>query len=97
MITDEVLKEISQHGCQWQTIAMEMAAELLKLREEKRQRESWDDAPEWVQWGAVDEDGRSFYFTEKPIAGESHWYCSANALAFERKTLDWQTSLEKRP
>ena len=34
---------------------------------------SWDDAPEWAQWLAKDDDGKWFWYENKPVRVDGGW------------------------
>lgn len=61
---------------------------------------SWEDAPEWAKYLAMDEDGEWFWYETKPIIGTYMWndrpgrYREANPINQE---VDWKTTLEARP
>lgn len=63
---------------------------------------SWDDAPEWAQWLAQDEDGEWFWYEDKPFLGVSIWNAPflGKALAAyecEIENPNWRDTLEQRP
>lgn len=35
---------------------------------------SWNDAPEWAQWLAMDEDGEWFWFESEPQLEGGSWF-----------------------
>lgn len=61
---------------------------------------SWEDAPVWAKYLAMDEDGEWFWYETKPIIGTDMWndrpgrYREANPINQE---VDWKTTLETRP
>ena len=70
----------------------------------------WDDAPEWAQWHAVDEDGNRAWFEHCPFAVEPDsdvgvWYAQERTAStaaaefgpFDLTGLDWRNSLRHRP
>ncbi len=61
---------------------------------------SWDDAPEWAQWLAMDEDGRWWWYEEKPVLQTNYFYWLGSKMEESLPVLDksmaWDESLEKR-
>ena len=63
----------------------------------------WNHVNENLQYLAMDEDGESYLYTDKPQQGERQWVSSlrlaaANHFAsFSAGTCDWKDSLVKRP
>ena len=61
---------------------------------------SWDDAPEWAQWLAMDEDGRWWWYEEKPLPQRDYFYWLGGKMEESLPVLDksmaWDESLEKR-
>lgn len=61
---------------------------------------SWDDAPEWAQWLAMDEDGRWWWYEEKPLPQKDYFYWLGGKMEESLPVLDrsmpWDESLEKR-
>ena len=58
---------------------------------------SWDEAPEWANYLAMDKNGQWFWFMEEPYDTSSFWM-STSAKGFEGvQQKDWNTTLEKRP
>jgi len=63
---------------------------------------SWDDAPEWAQWLAIDFDGEWIWFECEPISNEyGFWDVSKVNAKSETAGFgivkDWHLSLEPRP
>lgn len=59
---------------------------------------SWDDAPEWAQLLAMDEDGGWWWFQCPPVQGECMWIASDGGFRRARVShSDWKDSLEQRP
>ena len=65
---------------------------------------SWDEAPEWANWLAMDKDGSWVWFERKPyIMSESDRAWREEAGTFFRVSTDfygagaWTESLERRP
>lgn len=56
---------------------------------------SWDDAPEWANWLAMDENGEWWWFEYKPHKTAHFW----NSLGRVKPVvnLEWQETLEERP
>ena len=63
----------------------------------------WEGIDERFQWRTVDEDGDSYFYGEKPTAGECEWACWDRlgcAVLYkgeEDLTIDWTKTLTKRP
>ena len=57
---------------------------------------SWDDAPEWAQWLAMDESGRWWWYEEKPVRKGEYWLNYGNMEEALPNTSLWDKSLEKR-
>ena len=78
--------------------AQEMAQELLAYRE--AERTIWQNAPEWANWFARDDNGMERFFAEKPLPSEWGWVLPEDAydsLQSPRLTDNWQTTLQERP
>ena len=61
---------------------------------------SWDDAPEWAEWLAQDEDGRWFFYGVKPTYGAGCWGAEEELISasfFGQPQGDWRNTLERRP
>ena len=62
---------------------------------------SWDDAPEWANWLAMDETGEWVFFENKPMPvqrrnGKSFW-CTKNGGAVKTARCQyWDKTLESR-
>ena len=59
----------------------------------------WKDAPEWVKYLAMDEDGTWYWYGKEPIA---HYNCWAvpneiNSMQADIDTSNWRDTLEQRP
>lgn len=57
---------------------------------------SWDDAPEWAQWLAMDDSGAWFWYEEKPRWFIDQWVSDGFAIAAETPGSGTGT-LETRP
>lgn len=73
-------------------------SEWLARRAELQNKPSWDDAPEWGEWLAQDEDGEWKWLAGLPGKYVDGWTavkikgcCKGSALG------DWRDTLEKRP
>lgn len=60
---------------------------------------SWEKAPEWAKWLAMDESSEWFWFEFKPVKGHDAWfvkdkgrYCNAYHV-----NEGWGETLERRP
>lgn len=65
---------------------------------------SWDDAPEWAQWLAQDEDGPHYWFeTEPHTTTDRHgryWQAErgrVQRISKENPNPNWRDTLEQRP
>lgn len=58
---------------------------------------SWDDAPEWAQWLAQDQDGSWWWFEWAPQRQQEAWNFGGKAQIAKGEFLDWEESLEARP
>ena len=103
MISDEELECMASTEAQNSTVAVvrtvaEMAQELLAYRE--ADRAIWENAPEWANWFARDEDGMERFFAKKPLPSEWGWVLSEDdqdSLHAPRLTDNWQSTLQERP
>ena len=61
---------------------------------------SWDDAPEWAQWLAMDESGRWWWYEFKPVCKEEYWlgddFGNGDMEEALPNTSFWDKSLEQR-
>lgn len=65
---------------------------------------SWDNAPEWANWLALDENGEWYWYEEEPAIPNNdtisyrYWDTYKNfKLAGREKWEKWEDSLEQRP
>ena len=63
---------------------------------------SWNDAPEWANWLAQDEDGEWVWFDKKPEAGALNWVAELGQEHYKHAkdgtyNPSWRATLEKRP
>ncbi len=96
MISDEEVQACI--ACDWNDSITEIAKELLAYRE--AERTIWQNAPEWANWFARDDDGMERFFAEKPLPSEWGWVLPEDAydsLQSPRLTDNWQTTLQERP
>ena len=56
---------------------------------------SWDDAPEWAQWLAMDKNGQWFWYEFKPVCKREYWLGGEMEAALPNTSL-WDKSLEQR-
>lgn len=94
MISDEELKDIQTTGWYSAGTVKEMAAELLERR--AAEKAVWENAPDWANWYAEDENGLWLYYEKKPTRGARAWF------ALEGKynpalNAKWKNSLQERP
>jgi hypothetical protein len=63
---------------------------------------SWDKAPEWAQWWAMDENGSAFWYADEPTLWRNvgEWHCAPDGDYLEdtsRMQPDWVSTLRRRP
>jgi len=60
---------------------------------------SWDDAPSWAQWLAMDPNGRWFWFSDEPVWGEFEEEWTPNRGRYEGAHFSEsaESSKERRP
>ena len=56
----------------------------------------WEDAPEWAQWLAMDEDGDWYWYEKEPEPGWKSWAPRKGKTTVAGET-DWEKTLEQRP
>lgn len=54
----------------------------------------WSKAPEWANWWAIDYNGSCYWYGEKPIKRNNHWFSGSQLVC---KFPDWENSLQGRP
>lgn len=62
----------------------------------------WEDAPDWAEYAATDENWQSFWYEGKPKLMYTIWAVSFGYfnLIYSgnlKKTKNWKLSLQKRP
>ena len=58
---------------------------------------SWDDAPKWANYLAMDENGTWIWYAAEPFVEGDGWV-NQKANSFEEaKIAGWKESLEERP
>ena len=61
---------------------------------------NWNDAPEWAQWLAQDEDGDWYWYAEKPMLQNDMYMWSNDSqysVAYnDEENENWQSTLEER-
>ena len=60
---------------------------------------SWDDAPEWANYLAMDSDGEWYWFEKEPLIHDCVWMPSGGGeiLYSGIDGSSWDRSLEPRP
>jgi len=64
---------------------------------------SWDDAPEWAQWRAQDENGAWYWYEMEPRNDGVHYWGSAERHQYARGKAagtsipNWRDTLQERP
>lgn len=70
----------------------------LARRAELQNKPSWDDAPEWSEWLAQDEDGEWKWLAGLPVKYVDGWAAVEIKFCCKGVVLgDWRETLEKRP
>jgi len=59
----------------------------------------WQDAPEWANWLAMDDDNWWFWYEDKPKKDIGYWYIKPIKRSKRSgKDVDyWEETLQKRP
>ena len=66
----------------------------------KRPKPNWDDAPDWAEWWAVNENGMSYYTMLEPTPTRNGYWANCGCWKFAGEVeLDcsWFDTLTKRP
>ncbi|XTQ92600.1 hypothetical protein ACQR5W_11815 [Xanthomonas sacchari] len=60
---------------------------------------SWDTAPEWANWLAMDEDGEWLWYELKPFKSfeNGFWVSAARCQPVTQPDKGWDETLESRP
>lgn len=58
---------------------------------------NWDDAPEWANYVAMDEDGEWFWFENEPKVQMRGWWAEGRYRLACFALENWEETLEKRP
>jgi len=69
---------------------------------------NWDDAPDWANWLAQDEDGEWYWFEHRPVLDDGTWvkntgtssdleYTMADFAGLGDKPMDCWETLQRRP
>lgn len=71
---------------------------------------SWDNAPEWANWLAMDADGTWYWYNVKPIKDDDCWFiddagCVYSSIVLQSDKViennaiifNWKQTLEHRP
>lgn len=98
--------DISQH-------AIEFAEKFANAKEINLNpiKPSWNDAPSWANWLAMDKDGKWYWYKYEPIKDCNLWYSAYYIdVTYSSKVLqldnvkennaiffNWEESLEQRP
>lgn len=78
-------------------VRVEMS-EWLARRAELQNKPSWEDAPEWADWLAQDDDKEWKYLGKNPMKYVDGWAADKIKAARSGEVLgDWRDTLEKRP
>lgn len=57
---------------------------------------SWDDAPGWANWLAMDVNGEWYWYEYKPMLAGYSWFCLGRFFSADLNN-GWQKSLQQRP
>ena len=58
---------------------------------------SWNDAPEWANWLAMDDDGCWYWHKNEPNMESGGWYSDSRSEIIKINYDYWTTTLEKKP
>lgn len=58
---------------------------------------SWDDAPDWAQWLAMDSLGHWYWYEIKPVDYGGYWATSGKCAYVKNQPASYKDSLEPRP
>lgn len=59
----------------------------------------WEDAPDWAQYAAIDQNGEAYWLGNKPFLGIKTWQCGKYSRIVNcaiPKDFNWKLSLQKR-
>jgi hypothetical protein len=57
---------------------------------------SWDDAPKWANWLAMEANGKWYWYADKPMLGDNIWISLGRFLPADPSN-GWQKTLQQRP
>lgn len=57
----------------------------------------WADAPEWANFWAVDDNGRSYWYEYKPTLGIRIWLAERGNNEISKQYPGWRNTLQARP
>ncbi len=82
-----------------QEIASEIATAIAPHMEAGADKPNWDDAPEWANWAAQDENGSWFWYENKPTKDLTSWFDKSNGnfCSVDFPCNLWGDSLHQRP
>ena len=58
---------------------------------------SWDQAPEWAHWLAMDKNGEWYWHKDKPTPLANVWHTSSRQFQIAGVLPKWTETLEERP
>ena len=58
---------------------------------------SWDDAPEWANYLAIDESGVWYWYSDAPIWSDDRWITGTLYEVAEAVPVEAEQTLEARP
>jgi len=56
----------------------------------------WKDAPDWANFMAQDENGRWFWYSERPLSRVDRWIVSLSGRLKAVPVINWEDSLQER-
>ena len=57
---------------------------------------SWDTAPDWAEYLAMDEDGEWYWYENKPTIAKDCWFSKKGQSLNAGYSVCWDSSLESR-
>ena len=100
MISDDVLEFLlNPPPGAGEVVVTSIIVEALQELKERRQadRAIWENAPEWANWYAIDDDGSKTYYEYKPEPVIAGWWYSEKGRTESFLVRDWQSTLQERP
>ena len=58
----------------------------------------WSKAPKWANWWAMDENGSSAFYKDKPTLAKDNWFWDTESdFSGCDVSPNWEESLQERP